>query len=917
MTYRTAPILFVATAISVIIGLALLLPPVIEEFNQPFVHDEQAVSSLLTVATRVALKENQPQALQTYVDDLTRNARVLKIVVSDMNSKVVARSWQLDENSHRGFALSSSPYSHWSSFEVTPPAGGPSLATISIQFADRNWRESMQRLGALGVVIFGGGLLLILLSGWTANSIMNQKLRRLSVGVKEVTKGNFNARAKISGRDEVGRLGRSFDAMVQELERSTHALRASEERFDLAARGTNDGIWDWNTESNSFYLSPRFKQILGYDEKELPSLFNVWLDLLHPDDQQRVQDELQAHLEHQTLFQSEFRMRTKSGQWRWVLGRGQAVHSKGGQAKRMVGSHTDITYRKQAERNLYRQKERLLVTLQSIGDGVISADMQGRVEYLNTAAATMTGWGREQADSAPLKEVFVVMDARRDRQLPDLVKAVAKAGKTLHVHENAVLVSLGGERHYVELSASPLKDQSGKMVGIVVVFHSTTERRALMKKLSHHATHDALTNLINRFEFENRLNQALDSAREEGAQHVLCYLDLDQFKIVNDTSGHTAGDEMLRQVARLLSEQFRSGDTLARLGGDEFGLLLERCPMEKARILVEKARTAIKNFRFTTQERSFTVGVSIGMLQIRSDSGSSTDVLSAVDQACYIAKDKGRDRIQVYEPEDQETSRRSGDIQWAKRLQEALDENRFVLFAQPIFSLDPKKKHYRHYEILLRMKDKKGKMIAPGAFLPAAERYGMMPLVDRWVVRNTMETLATSWQGRSVLPIHTVALNLSGGMLSDESFLDFIKDNLKEFKLSPKLMCFEITETVAIANFTQAQTFITELRSLGCRFSLDDFGSGFASFSYLKTLPVDYLKIDGSFVRNMDKDPIDRAMVDVINRIGQVMNLKTIAEFVENAEIVKGLEELGVDFAQGYHLGKPRPLYEALFPEDD
>ena len=915
MTYRTAPILFVATAVAFVLGIALLLPPFIEEFNQPYKYDEKQISSLLKVASRVALHEGQPKALQTYVNDMLTNPRVLKIVISDQSSKVVASSWKPDQSKSNGFALSAAPYSHWSSFDIMD--GATQIGNISIQFADRNWRNSMQRLAALGVVVFGGGILLILLSGWTANSLMNQKISRLSKGIKEVTKGNFKARAQIGGRDEIGRLGRSFDGMVQELERSTRALRESEERFDLAARGTNDGIFDWNTESNTFYLSPRFKQILGYSEKELPSLYNVWIDLLHPDDRERVQAELKQHLEHQTLFESEFRMRTKAGQWRWVLGRGQAVQNKDGHSQRVVGSHTDITYRKQAERNLHREKERLLVTLQSIEDGVITADMNGRIEYLNTAAATLTGWSEKQSSGAPLSEVLVVIDERRDQPLPNLVKAIAKHRKTLNVHEHAVLISQGGDRFFIELSVSPLKDQSGTMIGIVVVFHNTTERRSLMRKLSHHATHDGLTHLINRYEFENRLNQALESARNDNARHVLCYLDLDQFKIVNDTSGHAAGDEMLRQIAKLLTQQFRAGDTLARLGGDEFGLLLERCPMDKAMALVEKARAAIKDYRFTTADRSFTVGVSIGVVEIRKDSGSTADILTAVDQACYIAKDKGRDRVQIYQPDDQDASRRSGDVEWAKKLQHALDEDRFVLFAQPIVALDPKQKNYRHYEILLRMKDPKGKIIAPGAFLPAAERYGMMGDVDRWVVRNTMESLATAWQGRSIIPINTVALNLSGGMLSDESFLDFIKDNLKEFKLRPSTLCFEITETVAIANFTQAQTFISELKQLGCRFSLDDFGSGFASFSYLKTLPVDYLKIDGSFVRHMDKDPIDHAMVDVINRIGQVMNLKTIAEFVENADIVRALETLKVDYAQGYHLGKPRPLYEVIYPEND
>jgi len=609
-------------------------------------------------------------------------------------------------------------------------------------------------------------------------------------------------------------------------------------------------------------------------------------------------------------------MRTKSGEWRWILGRGQAVLTKGGRAKRMVGSHTDITFRKQTEQTLHREKERLLVTLQSIGDGVITADMDGRVEYINPAATKMTRWTLDHAKGTPLKEVFVVTDEHRDRRLPDLVKLITHRGKTLQLHDNSVLTNLGGERFFIELAASPLNDQKGNMMGIVVVFHNTTERRRLISKLSHHATHDSLTHLVNRYEFENRLSQALDSAKDEGVEHVLCYLDLDQFKFVNDTSGHAAGDKMLQQVAKVLSEQFRAGDTLARLGGDEFGLLLERCPLEKALKIADKARLAIKDFRFTTGDHTFSIGVSIGVVQIRGDAHSTADLLTAVDQACYIAKDKGRDRIHVLQPDDQDSSRRKGEVQWAAKLQQALDTNRFVLFAQQIVGLDPKEQHYRHYEVLLRMKDLKGKIVAPGAFLPAAERYGMMPDVDRWVVRNTMETLAAGWQERSVSPIHTIAVNLSGGMLGDEHFLDFIKENLEEFSLPPKILCFEITETVAIANFAQAERFIRELKDLGCRFSLDDFGSGFASFSYLKTLPVDYLKIDGSFVRHMDKDPVDHAMVDVINQIGQVMKLKTIAEFVENAAILEALKKLGVNYAQGYHLSRPQPLYEVIYPDD-
>ena len=910
MSYRTAPVLFIATTVAVGIGLAMLLPPVIEEFNTPYENKEKSVETLLTLAAEVSLGANRPGELQAYVDEIVQTPEVLKVVVSDSNNEVVARSWNKNNTEQTAIALASSDHAYWRSLDVI--VGGRTLGNISVQFTQRDWRNSMQRLASLGVVVFGGGLLLVLLSGWTSSSLLNRKLSLLSTAVKEVTRGNFNVRVQLSDNDEVGLLGRSFDAMVQELGRSTRRLRESEERFELAVQGTDDGIWDWNTESNALYLSPRFKQILGYNEQELPGLFNVWLGLLHPDDRERIDQQLKSHLEHQTPFQSEFRMRTKSGQWRWILGRGQAVRTEGGIAKRMVGSHTDITYRKRAEHTLFREKERLLVTLQSIGDGVITADMEGCVEYLNPTACKMTGWDIGQAHGVPLAEVFTVVNERRGSKLPDLIKLIATRGRPLQLRDNTVLVSMVGERFNIELAASPLKDQKGQMTGVVAVFHDTTEHRKLMSELSHQATHDPLTDLINRYEFEKRLDQALVSAKEEGAQHVLCYMDLDQFKIINDTSGHAAGDEMLRQISKVLHAQFRTQDTLARLGGDEFGLLLENCPLDKALEITDKARQAVNEFRFTWQDRNFNVGVSIGVVEINDRPVTAADVLSTVDQACYIAKHKGRNRIHVFQEDDSDSSRWSGDVQWATKLQDALDENRFVLFAQPIVPLDPDE-DYRHYEILLRLKDKKGKIIAPGAFLPAAERYGMMPLVDRWVVRNTLEALSTAWQGRKLAPINTVAINLSGGLLGDESFLDFVKEALNEYSLPPKLLCFEITETVAIANFTQAETFIRELRELGCRFSLDDFGSGFASFSYLKTLPVDYLKIDGSFVRHMDKDPVDYAMVDVINRIGQVMNLKTIAEFVENEDILDGLKTLGVNYAQGYHLGKPQPLYEVMY----
>jgi diguanylate cyclase (GGDEF)-like protein len=428
-------------------------------------------------------------------------------------------------------------------------------------------------------------------------------------------------------------------------------------------------------------------------------------------------------------------------------------------------------------------------------------------------------------------------------------------------------------------------------------------REEYAAKLAYHASHDPLTSLFNRLEFENRLKFALHTATTQERHHVVMYLDLDQFKIVNDTCGHAAGDRLLRQVSMLLKQQVREGDSLARLGGDEFGVLLENCPMQDAIRIADELRLCVTNFRFVTDDRSFNIGVSIGLVQIADGVLNLTEVLSAADAACYMAKEKGRNRVQYYRPHDSEVSLRRGEMEWISRLQSALQEGRFVLYRQEIRSLNQEPPLDNHCELLVRMIDNLGNVIPPMAFIPAAERYSMMSYIDEWVIENALAAINSLGDNSGVF-----AINISGTSIADDRFLEFVRKQFKAFSIPAGRICFEITETAAIANFDKAARFFGDMKSLGCLFSLDDFGAGMSSFGYLKHLPVDFIKIDGNFVKNVAQDPVDRAMVQAINDVGHVMGKKTVAEFVNGQDGMDALREMGVDFGQGNWIAPPVPF---------
>jgi len=569
----------------------------------------------------------------------------------------------------------------------------------------------------------------------------------------------------------------------------------------------------------------------------------------------------------------------------------------------------DIAARRGAESALHQEKERALVTLHSIGDAVITTDAVGVINYMNPIAESFTHVAASQARGRPLREIFHTIDEIGRAPLDDPAERCLREQGPVGRSGHKLLLRPDGTEIAIEDSAAPIRDRNGHVSGVVLVFHDVSEARHLARQLSWQATHDPLTGLVNRTEFERRLDAALE-ALDGQRHHALCYLDLDQFKVVNDTCGHVAGDELLRQLTLLLQQTIRERDTLARLGGDEFGVLLEGCPLENALRITEEMRRTVKEFRFYWQDKSFELGVSIGLVPIDAPGIDRSELLSAADVACYAAKDKGRNRVHVYQPDDEELAQRHGEMQWIARISEAFEQDRFRLYRQSIVPLRPTPDHRTHHEILIRMLDANGHLIPPGAFIPAAERYDLMPTIDRWVVRQAFRHFASHCRDTYAIQPCVFAINLSGASLGDEHLLEFIRDQLTEHTVPPEAFCFEITETAAISNFTRANRLIGELKGLGCQFALDDFGAGLSSFAYLKNLPVDYLKIDGGFVRDMVRDPMDRAIVEAINEIGHVMGIATIGEFVEDEETLDLLRAIGVDYGQGFGIERPVPIDE-------
>jgi diguanylate cyclase (GGDEF)-like protein/PAS domain S-box-containing protein len=702
-------------------------------------------------------------------------------------------------------------------------------------------------------------------------------------------------------------VGSSLATGLERIEIQAH-LRDLEERNELALYSANDGLWDFDTLNNRVYLSPRWKAMLGYDEADVGHAPD-WRTLVHSDDMSRVQAAIRDHVAGKTpIFESLHRMRHATGEWRWVISRAKAKVDQKGRLLRLVGVELDITERKLYEEALFREKESAQITLQSIGDAVITTDAKGVIDYLNPVAEALTGWRLEDSQGRAIEEVFRGFHEETCEPLENPLAVAIRRTRSIKSVRPSLLIRRDGNEIYVESTASPIRDGSGAVSGGVLVFHDVSEARELNRRLSYHASHDVLTGLVNRREFENRMERALKSAKARETSYALCCLDLDQFKIVNDTCGHSAGDALLGQVGALLKSKVRWRDTLARLGGDEFGILLESCSLDEAMRTAEALREAVRNFKFTWEERTFRLGASVGVVPIAAENADVASVLSAADSACQAAKEAGRNRVHSFEENDIDLMRRRREMQWAARINSALEEGRFEIFRQTILPLQHTEEG-AHYELLLRMRDETGKIIAPDNFIKAAERYGITPSIDRWVIENAFRWLVSEADERAKLAL--CSINLSGQSLGDDKFLPYVIDQLRRSGLDATKICFEITETSAIASFSQANRFIQALKELGCKFALDDFGTGLSSFGYLKKFPVDFLKIDGSFVKEILHDPIDREMVRSINEIGHLTGKQTIAEFAENLEIINMLRGLGVDYAQGYGVSQPQRVLKA------
>ncbi|MDG4561461.1 MAG: EAL domain-containing protein [Candidatus Competibacter sp.] len=628
-----------------------------------------------------------------------------------------------------------------------------------------------------------------------------------------------------------------------------------------------------------------------------PALAKTWSD-----DHQALLTRAKTHIERET------RCVDSSGQTRWLYTVKAPLNNAAGEVEQLIGVSIDITERKRVEEALFEAKERAQVTLHSIGDAVITTDANAVVEYLNPVAEALTGWTTAEAHGRPLSEVLRIVNEQTRQPAPDPVARCLQEKKIIGLTDHSLLIGRDGQEYHIDDSAAPIRGRDGQILGVVLVFHDVTETRQLARQLEHDATHDALTGLINRPEFERRLARALASARQYGARHALCYLDLDQFKIVNDTAGHTAGDELLRQVNAILTGMFRERDTLARIGGDEFGLLLDNCPLDRAQLIAQAVVSTIRDHRFHWEGRTYQIGASIGLVPITAEVQDTAQLLTQADVACYIAKELGRNRVHVYEWEDSETAQRHGEILGVAGLRDSLEQGRLRLHYQPIVPLHAPDPRPVRYEALLRVAHKgspeeTSELVLPAAFIPAAERYGLMGAIDRWVIETAFREYAAGI-GKTGAKI---AINLSGNSLSDETLLGFIETQFAEHDFPPERVCFEITETAAIQNLRHATDLMATLKRRGSQLALDDFGSGLSSFHYLKSLPIDYLKIDGSFVKDMIANASDCALVAAINQMSHTLGIHTIAEYVHSQAIVERLRELDVDYAQGFFFGKPAP----------
>nr|WP_010132555.1 EAL domain-containing protein [Microbulbifer agarilyticus] len=689
---------------------------------------------------------------------------------------------------------------------------------------------------------------------------------------------------------------------------SEHQLARAEERWKFSLAVTGQVVYDWDLVAGNMFFSEWLGSGIGIEPSNLKSRSD-WLQRLVDEDRQRLAEAQAAHIDGRAAdIDCQYRVRTDAGAVRWIHEVAHIMESNDGDgSQRLIGVLRDITENKQMAQSLEEEKERLQVTLDAIADAVIATDQHRSITFMNPVAEQLTGWKLQEVQGKPIDTILNLSSGRGSERVPSPAEACLTENRPVLSAEGAVLYHRDGSGYDVKCSASPLRSCNGELLGAVLVFQDVTETRQLIRQLRYKASHDQLTSLPNREAFRRDVLEAVSTVRNSGRVHVLAYMDLDRFKVINDSAGHQAGDALLKNVARFLRSHLHASDQVARLGGDEFGILLRDCTKEQGIARCEQMVRKIIALRFPWGGRIFDVGASVGVTEISHENSQVADLMSQADVACYSAKHSGRGVVMLYEPDHSAAAEQHREIHMASRIRVALDSGNFRLYAQPIATPgNPADIH--HYEILVRMLDSNGEIIFPGAFIPAAERYGLMLQIDSWV--------ATEFFGRKAQSIAEsglkFALNLSADALSDSAFQLAFFELLRGSPVKPGQMGVEITETAMINQMESASQFVAELRSMGCTIALDDFGNGLSSFNYLKNFAIDYIKIDGSFVRHVDSNFVDLMIVESINQVAHRLKARTIAEFVEDQATVDKLDKIGVDLVQGYHIGKPVPLDEVL-----
>jgi len=755
---------------------------------------------------------------------------------------------------------------------------------------------------ALGVAC----LVLLLLCVWLW-AILRSDRRKIAAFHEEVvdvaTNVNFGKRIPVerSGDDLAG-LGKTINRLFDALGEREQDAQARETLFrDLA--DTMPDVVLVHTDK-ILYANKAAAELLGIDARSLKG--QPMIDLVRPAYRTRMRNNIDTLLGGQSEeLQQELQLVDGHQGSRWAESRSVSVDFRGQPAVMTLAR--DVTYRKSVEATLGKNKHQAQITLESIPEGIVTTGDDGVIDYLNSAAQELIGVVADDAMGQRLGDILELVDEGDRRKLGDPVSQCLINRKRISMGRRALLVSSASDKEVsVDVTASPVIAPDGSIDGAVIMIRDVSELRGLTARMSYQAAHDGLTGLINRREFERQVNVALQASVNENMGHVLCYLDLDRFKTVNDTCGHQAGDMLLREISTLIKDQVRDSDFVGRLGGDEFGMLLVGCPLKKARQIADDVCEAVRAYRFVWQDKIFTVGVSIGLVEIGPDSASTEDVLAAADSACYLAKEAGRGRVHVYSAQDEASARQRGEIHWLQKLQVALKDGHFELHTQPIISLGGRVPFGPAVEIFLRLKDEDGSLIQPAQFIKAAERYRLMGSVDRWVVGSTLASLS---QGAIKLPDErSCTINLSGQTMGEESFLEFVVDSLDHSQIDPSRICFEVSESAVVNNLEHAKRFVGVLHGMGCRFGVDDFGSGIGSLASLQGLNIDYVKIDGAFTRNLDTDTVNQEVVGAITRLSKAVGFKVVAEQVEDQASFDNLRDLGVNFIQGNYIEPPSSL---------